>query len=435
MKIVYLTAGAAGMYCGSCLHDNTLAAALIRAGDDVLLVPVYTPIRTDEEDASLKRVFYGGINVALQQKWRIFRHTPWWFDRLFDRPALLAWIGRRGATTNPKLLGELAVSMLQGEKGLQKKELEKLVTWLGTEAQPQLVHLSNSLLSGTVSLLKERLGVPIVCSLSGEDNFIEKIESPFQEQARTLLREHARQIDAFVSLNAYYADFMAQYLDVPRDRIHVIPHGVWLTGYGSTPRNKRTAEDFCLGYLARICPDKGLHLLVEAWEHLVREHDLPPLRLKVAGYLSPGDKPYLDQLEQRLGDGHLRDRYEYAGELNRQQKIAFLESLDVFCVPTVYRESKGLPALEALASGVPVVLPDHGAFPEIVGDTGGGLLFPPHDTQALAHALASLARQPHRARQLGLAGQRAVHERYHSARMAASTSALYHALRGRQMDL
>ena len=84
MKIASITAGAAGMYCGSCLRDNTLAAALIEAGHDALLIPTYTPIRTDDENVSQPRIFFGGLNVYLQQKTGLFRHTPRWFDRLLD---------------------------------------------------------------------------------------------------------------------------------------------------------------------------------------------------------------------------------------------------------------------------------------------------------------------------------------------------------------
>src|SRR5207249_7617003 len=112
MRITYTTAGAAGMYCGSCMHDNTLAAALTRLGHDVLLVPTYTPIRTDEIDVSQKRVFFGGINVYLQQKLSLFRHTPWFLDRLLDAPRLLRWVSRFAVKTQAAELGELTISML-----------------------------------------------------------------------------------------------------------------------------------------------------------------------------------------------------------------------------------------------------------------------------------------------------------------------------------
>ena len=97
MRIVYLSAGAGNMYCGSCLQGNTLVAALRAAGQDCLLAPMYTPIRTDEENVSIDRVAFGGINVYLQQHSAVFRHTPWAIDRLLDRPATLRWAAGRGA--------------------------------------------------------------------------------------------------------------------------------------------------------------------------------------------------------------------------------------------------------------------------------------------------------------------------------------------------
>src|SRR3982751_3537221 len=159
MKIAYITAGAAGMYCGSCMHDNTLAAALVRHGHEALLVPTYTPIRTDEPDVSQHRVFFGGINVYLQQKLGLFRHTPWLLDRLLDAPPLLRWVSRRFAVkTQARDLGELTISVLEGEHGHQRKEVAKLVGWLAEEVRPQLVNLTNALLSGMVHEVKRRLG-------------------------------------------------------------------------------------------------------------------------------------------------------------------------------------------------------------------------------------------------------------------------------------
>ena len=91
--------------------------------------------------------------------------------------------------------------------------------------------------------------------------------------------------------------------------------------------------------------------------------------VRAAGYLGAADRPYFESLQKRIAAGPLAGRFEYVGELDRPQKIAFLQSLDMFSVPTVYRESKGLPVLEAMANAVPVVLPDHGSFSELVADT------------------------------------------------------------------
>ncbi len=415
------------MYCGSCLHDNTLAAALLDLGEDVVLVPTYTPLRTDEEDVSIDRVFFGGINVYLQQKSAIFRRTPWWFDRLFDNPGLLGLLSRRAGSVDPKQLGDLTVSMLRGEIGNQRKELEKLVHWLVTEIKPDIVHLSNSMQIGMARMLRERSGPPVVCQLSGEDIFLEKLPPPHYDRAWAILRERAADIDAFVAINRYYANFMADYLAVDRARIHVIPHGLKLEGHG-TRAEKQPHEPRVIGFLARICEDKGLHLLAEACEQLAARSEVPPFVVSAAGYLGESDKPYLAAIEAKIAAGPLAGRFQYVGELNRAEKIAFLQSLDVFSTPTVYRESKGLPAMEAMVNGVPVVLPNHGSFPEMIADTRGGVLHRPHDASDLADKLANLLRDTARAKQLGVAGHQAIRDRYQAVAMAQKTRDLYERL-------
>jgi glycosyltransferase involved in cell wall biosynthesis len=229
---------------------------------------------------------------------------------------------------------------------------------------------------------------------------------------------------------------MAEYLGVERGRVHVIPHGLKLEGHKKPPEKpgawersgKSNDKPRVIGYLARICEDKGLHLLIEACEKLASRGDVPPFVVRAAGYLGDGDRAYLEKVNSLAANGALKGRFEYVGELDRAGKIAFLQSLDVFSTPTVYRESKGLPALEAMANGVPMVLPDHGSFPEMVADTGGGVLHRRHDVGDLAEKLGELLRDPERARQLGLAGQRAVHERYHAETMARQTLELYRRL-------
>ena len=265
MNIVYLTAGAAGMYCGSCLHDNTLASALIEAGEQVLLVPAYTPIRTDEEDVSSRHLVFGGINVWLQQRSRLFQFTPAWVDRLLDSPRLVGWLSRAAGVTRPESLGPMTLSMLQGLDGRQQKEFRKLVSWLAEEIRPDIVHLSNTLLVGVVQPLKQVLGVPIVCSLSGEDAFLERLPSVWRIQALERLREACRELDRLIALNDDYAHFMSQYLDYPRERILTVPHGLNLRGYGPRERpagsggiihHRLSGEDLCRKGAAR--PGGGL---------------------------------------------------------------------------------------------------------------------------------------------------------------------------------
>jgi glycosyltransferase involved in cell wall biosynthesis len=427
MKIAYLGAGAAGRYCGACLHDNTLASALGKLGEEILLLATYTPLRTDEENVSHSRVFFGGVNVFLQQKSALFRHTPWFFDAMFDSPRLLAWLSRKSSGMEARQLGELTISTLLGEHGRQRKEINKLVHWLAGDFKPDVVHLSNSMLAGSARQIRRRLGVPIVCGLAGEDIFIEGLAEPHYSEARKLLKERARDIDAFVALNEYYADFMADYLSVPRSRIEVIRHGLNFAGHGTrAPRAGRADPTATIGYFARVAPEKGLHVLVEAFAILCEDKSLSPLRLRVAGYKSAGDEPYFSAIVRRVQELGLAERFEYAGELDRAAKIAFLQSLDVMAVPTVYRESKGISVIEGWANAVPAVLPAHGTFPEYIDDTGGGVLCEPEDPRSLADKLAELVRDPALADELGRRGQAAVRERYTAEAMAAAHREFYY---------
>ena len=432
MNIVHLAAGAGEMYCGSCLHGNRLAAALRAAGQDVLLVPLYTPIRTDEENVSIDRVAFGGINVYLQGLSAVFSHTPRVFDRLLDHPRLLRWISKGGSGTRAERLGKLTVSMLRGEEGRQRKELEKLICWLSEEIRPELIHLSNVILVGLARELTGRLNVPVVCTLSGEDVFLEKLPEPYYEEARAVLRQRSADPAALVAMNHYYADFMAEYLSVPRGRIHVIPPGLDLQGHGRQPASRTREGPVTIGCLARVCPEKGLHLLAEAFKLLAEDAELPPVRLRAAGYLDKADRPYLNKIQQRLAEWGLADRFQYAGELDRAAKIAFLQSLDLMSVPAVCRQSKGLSVLEAWANAVPVVLPAHGAFPELIRDTGGGLLCEPDDPAALAAGLKRLIRDADLAAEYGHRAEQAVRQRYNMEVMARKTIELYREVGGGQ---
>lgn len=424
MRIVYIAAGAAGMYCGSCLHDNTLAAALIKQGEDIVLVPTYTPIRTDEIDVSDQRVFLGGINVYLQQKSSIFRHTPRLIDSLLDSAPMMKFLSKRRASVDPTKLGDLTVSVLKGHDGNLAKEFHRLIDWIVDEYKPDVVHLSNSMLVSIAGEIRRRSNIPVVCSLSGEDVFLERITEPHYSQARELLRQHGQDATAYVAMNRYYANYMIDYMDLDPAKVFVIPHGLNLDGHGTRPP-RNPDEPLTIGYFARICSDKGLHVLAEAFKVLHEDPNVPNVRLRAAGYMASGDKSYLYQIQRFLNDWNLGGKFEYVGEPDRQGKIDVLQSFDVMSVPTVYRESKGLSILEALANAVPVVLPSHGTFPEVIQDTGGGLLFEPENPVALAETLKDLLRQPEALAEYGRRGQQAIHARYNAGTMAEQTLSLY----------
>lgn len=435
LQIAYLTAGAAGMICGSCLHDNTLARALTALGHDVTLIPLYTPIRTDEEDVSADRIFYGGINMYLQQKVPLFRWLPKWLDRWLDQPWLINWASGRSVRIDPQEVADLAISILRGREGHQRKEVERVAEWLTGELAPDVIVFSNILTAGCVPEIKRRMNMPVVVTLQGDDIFLRGLPEPYQAQALSQIRRLAGQIDGYIAHSRFYADAMAKYLGINREKIQVIPLGVDARDLATIEKDSAKGEEgergaltessahkSTIGFLARLAPEKGLHLLAEAFIVLRKMPGTETARLRIAGWLGGKNQPYAEEVFAKLRSAGLGEAFEYLGEVDRKGKVEFLASLDVLAVPTTYREPKGLFVLEALAAGVPVVMPDHGAFPEVVAESQGGLLHRPEDPQHLAERLYEVLTNLDLRRRLAEAGRTYVLRHRDAAVMAGQTA-------------
>ena len=416
MRILSITAGAAGMYCGSCFRDNALAAELAARGHDVSLVPMYTPVRTDEPSVSAgRRVLFGGISVYLQQQSAIFRRTPRLLDRLWDSPRVISALANRAAATDASRLGELTISMLEGESGVLRKEFDKLVDWIHAEPLPDVINIPNSMLIALAEPLRRAVKRPVCCTLQGEELFLNGLLPRFRERAFALIRQQVRHVDAFIAVSDYCARFMGGLLAIPGDRLSIVPLGINMSGY--TPRPAH-ADQFTVGYFARIAPEKGLHVLAEAYILFKRRIGDAPTRLRAAGYAAPGPSPYLDGVRRSLSAAGLLGDFGYEGEVDRPGKLAFLRSVDVLSVPATYDEPKGMFLLEAMASGVPVVQPRRGAFIEVVEKTGGGLLVGVDDPQSLADGLYELWRDRARLKALSERAYAGVRQHYTVARSA-----------------
>ena len=441
MRIVQITPGAGKMFCGACLRDNALVTELRRLGHSATMTPLYLPLTLDEADQSTGMpLFYGGISVFLEQHSALFRHSPRWLRHWLAAPFLLKLAAGPATSTRPEHLGAITISMLRGEAGHQARELGELIDWLRGE-KPEVVCLSNALLIGLARRLRSELRVPVICSLQGEDWFLDALPPGPRETAWRTMAERAAEADLFIAPSHYFAELMRRRLQLPPERVRVVFNGINLEGFAtdqssgpdsSGPLNQgrdgpaTLLHPPCptLGYFARMSREKGLEKLVDAFLLLKKRDRVKNLKLRAGGSCGPADQPLVAALRQRLEKAGVAGDVDFAPNLTRAAKLEFLRALSVFSVPATYGEAFGLYLIESLAAGVPVVQPAHSAFPEIVQATGGGLLCDAQDLNALADALESLLLDPARARAMGECGRKAVAEKFSAAIMARQVAAL-----------
>jgi len=424
MRFVHLSPGAGeSFYCENCLRDAAMVLAMRKLGHDAASVPLYLPMMTDAAaDERLRdKVFFGGINVYLQQKLRLFRHTPRWLDKLFDSPRLLRWAGKKAGMTSASDVAETLLSMLRGENGRQVKELDRLVAYLVQHDRPDVLSLSNLLLVGLVRRIKQALDVPVLCSLQDEQTYVDDIDEPYRTEAWTILRERAREVDAFIAPSEFYSRRMQQRLDLPGERFHVIHNAIDPAGLEPAAAPPRPRA---VGYLSQMTPAKGLDTLAEAFVLLRRRGGFDDVRLRVFGGATEADQPFVRRVRGRLDEAGLAGAAEFAEDFHPDRKLAFLQSCNVLAVPTRHGEAFGYFVLEALACAAALALPSHGAFPELIAATGGGLLHEPNSAADLADKLAELLADPNRAAALGAAGRKAVLKTFSADAMARKVEAL-----------
>ncbi|MHC4693294.1 MAG: glycosyltransferase family 4 protein [Planctomycetota bacterium] len=425
MRVVHITPGTGdSFYCENCVRDAALVTAMRSLGHDVLIIPMYLPMQGDKnEPVSNAPIFFGGINVYLQQKSALFQKTPRWLDRIFDSPKLLSWLARKSKMTSAGVLAETTISMLHGEEGRQVKELNRLIEWLDLqENKPDIVCLSNVLLIGLAKSIKARLGIPIACLLQDEDDFLDGLVSPYKDQAWQMIAELSRDVDAFIAVSKYFSSVMQQKLQLSADRMHVAYSGISLDGYESLQAEPKIPT---IGYLSRMCPDRGLDTLVDAFIILKSNENLKKTRLHIAGGKVRHDEKYLNRIRKKLTSCGFIDDVRFLPAFDRDTKLAFFQSLSLLSVPEKRPIAYGLYMLEALAAGVPVVEPKSGAFPELLDITGGGVLFEPNSAEALAEAIQPLLLDPDYAQKLGKQGKKQVFQKFNVEQTAKDLMRIY----------
>jgi glycosyltransferase involved in cell wall biosynthesis len=436
LRIIFLTPGTGGWYCGACMRDNVLAKSLQAAGHEVSLLPMYLPLHLDEEvidGSGGKQLFFGGINLYLQQKFPIFRYTPAWLNRLLDHPRLLRAVARRSHMTSARDLGEMTLAMLRFDEISMAKEMEKLCQWLEYE-KPDVICLSTALQSGMIRTLKQRTGAKIICCFQGEDSFLDGLQDPWRNECWRELALRVREADALVSPSVFYADLMKQRLGEGYPAITVIHNGIHVGGYmHQSPKSGPPV----IGYLARMSREKGLEVMVDAFIHLRTVLGHPTARLHLAGAATAENDGLIDELKRRISDAGLSSEVCWTSNISREEKIAMLGSLALFSVPALYPEAFGLYLIEAMASGVPVVQPDASSFPEIIGTSGAGVLVDSSDGHIsdghrpplqvlLARAWNDLLSRPEELLAMAERARRVASERYDAGVMRDGFLALVH---------
>ncbi|MCP4375489.1 MAG: glycosyltransferase family 4 protein, partial [bacterium] len=302
MQITFITPGSGdNFYCENCLRDKAIVVAIRALGHDAASMPLYLPPLMQDTDprGSKTPVFFGGVNVYLQQRFKLFRHTPRWLDKLFDAPGILKLAARKVGITTAEMLGETTVSMLQGESGRQAKELDRMLAYMrkNKNSRPDVIVLSNAMLLGMAPRLAGDLKCAILCMLQDEHDFVDALAGDFSGQAWDLMRRHAARVDMFVAPSRYYADLMGQRLGLGAGKIRVCRNGFDPDRYAPAVK---PPDPPVIGYLSRLHSNKGLDLLTDAFIKLKNEPGLENIKLLIAGGMTLDDRDYVANIKQAL---------------------------------------------------------------------------------------------------------------------------------------
>ena len=400
------------------MRDNSLAKQLISQGHEVTMLPTYLPHFLDEDSATGDEpIFFGGINVYLQHKFSLFRKTPLWIDKAFDNKWLLKKAAARSGMTSSKDLGEITLSTFRGEDGPLVKEVNKVLQWFKKNGTPEVILLSTIMLAGIGKVLKRELKVPVLGFLQGEDAFLDSLLPEYRSEAWRLLSDDVAKLDGCIAPSKYFGNLMADRLNLSKSEVLYHPNGITLEGFQPSSECPTPPS---IGYLARLCPLKGLDLLVDSFIELKKQEKFSSLRLQIAGGMTSEDETFVSEQRRKLEAAGLSEYISIRPNLTRVQKLEFLKNLTLFSVPARYPEAFGLYVVEAMAAGVPVVLPNDGSFPEIIEATQGGYLYDPKEDGGLIRALEQALCEPEKAKKMGLQGHHSVKNNFANEQLAVA---------------
>jgi len=410
MRIVHIIPGSGGsFYCGNCLRDSKYVTALRHMGHEVVKVPMYLPLFANEDEPTQAPVFYGAISLYLKQLYPVLKKTPRWVDHLLDSKPMLKMAAGMSGSTNARGLSEMTISMLKGENGNQQEELDRMIDWIRDHYPADIIHLSNALLSGLAPRIKEKLDARVYCSLQDEDVWVEVMKPAFRQEAWSLIESNARSIDRFISVSDYFSDFMRKTIHLPAEKVTTIHLGIDPSDYEQVSITNKPRN---IGFLSRLCESNGLDILTEAFILLKQRSEFGDVKLILTGGYTGEDRAFIKLMKKKLQAVGLTESIEILENFADQGRKEFFSQVSVVSVPVRIGEAFGLYLLESMASGVPVVQPALGAFPEIIERSGGGWLYSPNTPEALAGQLARLLSDPDQLYRLSIAGIQGVERHF-----------------------
>lgn len=356
-------------------------------GHDVVKVPMYLPLFSDEHDLGEVPVFYGAISIYLKQLYPFFRKAPGWFDKLLNTKPLLKLAASMAGSTRAKGLEDMTISMLQGEEGKQYEELDRMTEWIRDHFKPDVIHLSNALLLGLAKTLKEKLNVPLICTLQDEDVWVDIMTDPNRRKVWDLMSEHSEHIDQFVSVSHYFKGVALDRMTIASEKISTIHIGVDPNDYQYRNSSEKKRS---IGFISRMSHENGMDILVDAFLLLKKQPGYDDVQLVLTGGQTGDDRKFLKDVKKKIRKSGHSKSVEFHKEFEGKGRKEFFEKTSVISVPVRNGEAFGIYIAEALASGIPVLQPGLGAFPEILEMTGGGIIYGENNPGSLSSALQQL---------------------------------------------
>lgn len=381
MKILFIIPGAGdSFYCGNCFRDNLQASALRKAGHEVIIMPLYLPLKHESFQADTP-LFFPATTYYTAQKFFSQKKMPKWLERLTGSDAMLNLASSMSGTTSAEGMEQMTLSMITGDDEAFKDQVTQLIDWIVNQEKPDIIHLSSTLLLGIAKEIKQRLDIPIVCSLQDEEVWIDSMDHEYADVAWMAIKVNIRYIDRFITTSKFYRDIVRE--RIPEiEEVEVVYPGVDTAKYASADY----PTDPVIGFFYRMNQLNGLDILAEAFVKLKHKGSIKNLKLKIGGGYTGKDKSFLKKINRILS--HYAEDVEIDHTYSLDHHSDFYSQITVLSVPLTFEEGVGLYLCEAFAAGRPAVEPATGSFSEIVD--GAGLIYQPNDSSSLARALETI---------------------------------------------